>query len=169
MAYREVTMVEVKEVLRLWLRGRPKKAIVRRTQVSRNTVRGQRPEPRCRCHPTCLTAMTAGFAEAAGVRHRWAISRTLRVVTHSAPQRRRCPAQVSGAGVPAQVSPDFPRSAGVQRRCHPTCLTAMTAGFAEAAGVRHPWAISRTRHVVTPPTVSADLRLAELRLRYGRA
>ena len=39
MAYREVTMLEVKEVLRLWLRGRPKKAIARSTKVSRNTVR----------------------------------------------------------------------------------------------------------------------------------
>ena len=39
MAYREVTMHEVKEVLRLWLRGRPKKAIVRSTGVSRNTVK----------------------------------------------------------------------------------------------------------------------------------
>lgn len=39
MAYREVTMLEVKEVLRLWLRGRPKKGIVRITNVSRNTVR----------------------------------------------------------------------------------------------------------------------------------
>lgn len=39
MAYREVTMLEIKEVLRLWLRGRPKKAIARSTKVSRNTVR----------------------------------------------------------------------------------------------------------------------------------
>ena len=39
MAYREVTMVEVKEVLRLWLRGRPQKAIARTAGVARNTVR----------------------------------------------------------------------------------------------------------------------------------
>jgi transposase len=39
MAYREVTMLEVKEVLRLWLRRRPKKAIVRSVGVARNTVR----------------------------------------------------------------------------------------------------------------------------------
>lgn len=39
MAYREVTLLEVKEVLRLWLRGRAKKAIVRSAGVTRNTVR----------------------------------------------------------------------------------------------------------------------------------
>lgn len=39
MAYRDVTMIEVKEVLRLWLRGKAKKAIVRSTGVARNTVR----------------------------------------------------------------------------------------------------------------------------------
>lgn len=39
MAYREVTMLEVKEVLRLWLRGRPIRAIARSVGVTRNTVR----------------------------------------------------------------------------------------------------------------------------------
>lgn len=40
MAFREVTMLEVKEVLRRWLAGEFKKAISRATGVSRNTVRG---------------------------------------------------------------------------------------------------------------------------------
>jgi transposase len=39
MAYREVTMLEVKEVLRQWLGGDRKKAIARRVGVARNTVR----------------------------------------------------------------------------------------------------------------------------------
>jgi transposase len=39
MAYREVTMLEVKEVLRLWLKGRPTKAIARTTGLARNTAR----------------------------------------------------------------------------------------------------------------------------------
>ena len=39
MAYREVTMLEIKEVLRLWLRRRSKKAIARSLGVARNTVR----------------------------------------------------------------------------------------------------------------------------------
>jgi hypothetical protein len=39
MAYREVTMLEVKEVLRLWLRGRAIRAIARSVGVTRNTVR----------------------------------------------------------------------------------------------------------------------------------
>lgn len=39
MAFREVTMLEVKEVLRLWMSGRPKKAIGRQLGVGRNTVR----------------------------------------------------------------------------------------------------------------------------------
>jgi len=39
MAYREVTMLEVKEVLRLWLRAHSKKGIARSTGVTRNTVR----------------------------------------------------------------------------------------------------------------------------------
>jgi transposase len=39
MAFREVTMLEVKEVLRLWLSGRPKKAIARIAGVDRNTVK----------------------------------------------------------------------------------------------------------------------------------
>ena len=39
MAYREVTLLEVKEVLRLWLRGRPIRAIARSAGVNRNTVR----------------------------------------------------------------------------------------------------------------------------------
>ena len=39
MAYREVTLVELKEVLRLWLRGRSLKAIKRLTGLARNTVR----------------------------------------------------------------------------------------------------------------------------------
>jgi transposase len=39
MAYREVTMLEVKEVLRLWLRGRALRAIARSVGVTRNTVR----------------------------------------------------------------------------------------------------------------------------------
>ena len=40
MAFREVTMLEVKEVLRRWLAGEAKKAIARAVGVSRNTVRG---------------------------------------------------------------------------------------------------------------------------------
>jgi transposase len=39
MAYREVTMIEVKEVLRQWLSGVPKKRVARRVGVARNTVR----------------------------------------------------------------------------------------------------------------------------------
>lgn len=39
MAFREVTMLEVKEVLRRWLAGKMKKPIARATGVSRNTVR----------------------------------------------------------------------------------------------------------------------------------
>lgn len=39
MAYREVTMLEVKEVLRQWVDGGRKKAIARRVGVDRNTVR----------------------------------------------------------------------------------------------------------------------------------
>lgn len=39
MAFREVSMLEVKEVLRRWLAGEFKKAIARGTGVSRNTVR----------------------------------------------------------------------------------------------------------------------------------
>ncbi len=39
MAFREVTMLEVKEVVRRWLAGEAKKAIARQAGVSRNTVR----------------------------------------------------------------------------------------------------------------------------------
>ena len=39
MAFREVTMIEIKEVLRLWLAGRGKKAIARQCGLDRNTVR----------------------------------------------------------------------------------------------------------------------------------
>lgn len=39
MAYREVTLLEVKEVIRLWLRGRSVRATARSLGVSRNTVR----------------------------------------------------------------------------------------------------------------------------------
>jgi transposase len=39
MAFREVTMLEVKEVLRRWLAGEPKKEIARSVGLSRNTVR----------------------------------------------------------------------------------------------------------------------------------
>jgi transposase len=39
MAFREVTMLEIKEVLRLWLAGRGKKAIARLSGLDRNTVR----------------------------------------------------------------------------------------------------------------------------------
>jgi transposase len=39
MSFREVTMFEVKEVVRLWLRGRAKKAIARSLGIARNTVR----------------------------------------------------------------------------------------------------------------------------------
>ncbi len=39
MAYREVTMIEVKEVLRQWLSGAAKRAIARRVGLDRNTVR----------------------------------------------------------------------------------------------------------------------------------
>jgi hypothetical protein len=41
MAYREVTMVEVKEVLRLWLRGVPKKRIALQRGVDPKTIRRQ--------------------------------------------------------------------------------------------------------------------------------
>jgi len=40
MVYREVTMLEIKELLRLWLRGVPKKAIARQLGVDVKTVRG---------------------------------------------------------------------------------------------------------------------------------
>jgi transposase len=39
LAYREVALLEVEEVVRLWLRGRSIRLIVRRTGVARNTVR----------------------------------------------------------------------------------------------------------------------------------
>lgn len=39
MAYREVTMLEVKEVLRLWLRGVPKKRIAVQRGLDPKTVR----------------------------------------------------------------------------------------------------------------------------------
>ncbi len=39
MAYREVTMVEVKEVLRQWLGGEPKKRVAQRLSLSPRTVR----------------------------------------------------------------------------------------------------------------------------------
>src|SRR5579871_6079415 len=39
MAYREVTMLEVKEVLRLWLRGVPKKGIAAQRGMDPKTVR----------------------------------------------------------------------------------------------------------------------------------
>jgi transposase len=38
MAYREVTMIEVKEILRLWLAGVPKQQIARRLGVDRKTI-----------------------------------------------------------------------------------------------------------------------------------
>src|SRR5258708_34898821 len=41
MAYREVTMLEVKEVLRLWLRGVPKKGIATQRGLDPKTVRRQ--------------------------------------------------------------------------------------------------------------------------------
>ncbi len=41
MAYREVTMLEVKEVLRLWLRGVPKKRIATQRGLDPKTVRRQ--------------------------------------------------------------------------------------------------------------------------------
>src|SRR3989442_15835321 len=39
MAYREVTMLEVKEVLRLWLDGVPKARIAAQLRIDRKTVR----------------------------------------------------------------------------------------------------------------------------------
>lgn len=39
MAYREVTMIEVKEVLRQWLSGLPRKAMARWVGLDRNTIR----------------------------------------------------------------------------------------------------------------------------------
>jgi DNA replication protein DnaC/transposase len=39
MAFREVTMLEIKEVLLLWLEGTAKKAIARQVGIARNTVR----------------------------------------------------------------------------------------------------------------------------------
>ena len=60
MAYREVTMIEVKEVLRLWWAGTPKKRIAAMLGLDPKTVRhylkkageaGRRPvECRCRRH-----------------------------------------------------------------------------------------------------------------------
>ena len=38
MVYREVTMLEVKELLRLWLRGVPKKVIARQLGVDVKTI-----------------------------------------------------------------------------------------------------------------------------------
>lgn len=40
MAYREVTMFEVKEILRLWSQGRGKKPIARHLGLDPKTVRG---------------------------------------------------------------------------------------------------------------------------------
>jgi transposase len=40
MAFREVTMIEIKEVLRQWLTGGSRKEIARRLRMDRNTVRG---------------------------------------------------------------------------------------------------------------------------------
>ena len=40
MAFREVTMIEIKEVLRQWLAGGSRKEIARRLRMDRNTVRG---------------------------------------------------------------------------------------------------------------------------------
>ena len=39
MAYREVGMLEIKEVLRLWLAGAPKKQIARQLGLDPKTVR----------------------------------------------------------------------------------------------------------------------------------
>ena len=39
MAYRELDMVEVKEILRLWVRGRGYRAVAEATSVDRKTVR----------------------------------------------------------------------------------------------------------------------------------
>ena len=39
MAFREVAMLEIKEVLRRWLRGEAKSAIARQCGVARGTVR----------------------------------------------------------------------------------------------------------------------------------
>lgn len=39
MPYREVSMIEIKEALRLWRRGEFKKAIARKLGIARNTVR----------------------------------------------------------------------------------------------------------------------------------
>jgi transposase len=39
MGFREVTVLEIKEVLRLWLAGKGKKAIARQLEIDRNTVR----------------------------------------------------------------------------------------------------------------------------------
>jgi hypothetical protein len=39
MAYREVTVVEVKEILRLWLDGRSLREVTRLSGVDRKTVR----------------------------------------------------------------------------------------------------------------------------------
>ena len=55
MAYREVTLLEVREVLRLWLRGRGKRAIARRVGISRNTVRSY-----------CEAAAECGLSEESG-------------------------------------------------------------------------------------------------------
>ena len=39
MTYREVTMIETKEILRLWMAGLPKKQIARQLRVDPKTVR----------------------------------------------------------------------------------------------------------------------------------
>ncbi len=39
MAFREVTMLEVKEILRLWLTGVPKKEVARQLSLDVKTVR----------------------------------------------------------------------------------------------------------------------------------
>src|SRR6266851_1076803 len=82
MAYREVTMLEVKEVLRLWLDGVPKKRIAAQLRVDRKTVRRY-----------VAAAVARGLAPGAGQprrapRHRRAAARPGRAALEGAPVPR---------------------------------------------------------------------------------
>ncbi len=90
MAYREVTMVEVKEVLRQWLGGEPKKRVAQRLSLSPRTVRrscelAERHGARVQEGPSSLTdeRLSAVMAELTTMRGRphgatWALCVTHR-------------------------------------------------------------------------------------------
>lgn len=77
MPYREVSMFEIKEVLRLWRRGEFKKAIARRLGIARNTVREYlKAATRCGLSPKGsaltdeeVTAVLVALKSAPGERH----------------------------------------------------------------------------------------------------